>query len=407
LAQPTKGWVGLDILPSGGLLTFDGQSLVSLDATTGKVLSTFHKLGKGVFGSDLGISRSGKHFWFCESSTGGVYRYEFATKTLKLITRLSGNFSIAFSPKDGDDFAYVSGDPGFRAVSRVYRIDAKTGSQDLIAAGAGYAGPVVFDPMGNLYMAPASTKIGTKGLGKILKWTAAQVTSAMGTTSLLEIQATVHASGFDSAYDMEFDGEGTLYVSDVSFGASHLFEIPIGGGKSQAREILKSANQGVTSLRFRAHALPFERFGSAGAAFYVLSTDYSKLHGLWKLEPKRPQLTYKALSGGQIGFTLTGAEPSAWVIWLLGEGVKTETSLPLGHAGLFFPQIGVAVHKPFILLSSKADTKGQALFQLVLPKGKGFQFTSQALMGPIQALQGGTSASVWASSNPILVKQGI
>ena len=406
LSQPAKGWVGLDILPGGRLLTFDGKQVVALDAQTGKIVTTFATLTTAVFGSDLRISPSGKFFWLCESSTGAVYRYEFATKKLSPITTLAGNLSIAFSPKDGDDYAYISADPGFLANSRVYRVDAKSASQDLIAAAAGYAGPVVFDSKGSLYMAPASTKIGSKGLGKVLRWSATQVRSAIGPTSLVEANATLWASGFDSAYDMEFDHEGTLYVSDVSFGASHLFEIPRSGGKTYAREILKPKGQGVTYLRFDDHALPFERYGAAGPAFYVLSTDYATNHALWKLEPDRPRLAWQKLSGGQIGYTLTGAEPLSWVIWLHGEGLPTETAFPLGHAGLLFPQIGVALHKPFILLHSMTDKTGQALFQLALPQAQGLRFTTQALIGPIPALPGGTAPSIWASSNPTLVQQG-
>mgnify|MGYP002713127845 CR=1 FL=1 len=406
LSQPAKGWVGLDILPGGRMLTFDGKQVVALDPQTGKVVATYATLPTAVFGSDLRISPSGRFFWFCESSTGAVYRYEFATSKLSPITSLAGNLSIAFSPLDGDDFAYISADPGFLANSRVYRVDGRTGGQDLIAAAAGYAGPVIFDKQGSLYMAPASTKIPSKGLGKVLRWSAAQVRSAIGATSLLESNATLWASGFDSAFDMEFDHEGTLYVSDVSFGASHLFEIPRSGGKTYAREILKPTGQGVTYLRFHDHALPFERFGASGPAFYVLSTDYATNHALWKLEPERPQLTWQKLSGGQIGYTISGAQPLSWVMWLHGDGLPTEMAFPLGNAGLLFPQIGVAVHKPFILLHSKTDAGGKAMFQLALPQGQGLRFTSQALVGPIPALPGGTAPSIWVSSNPALVQQG-
>ncbi len=406
LAQPVKGWVGLDLLPGGKLLSFDGQNLVALDAKTGKVTQTYATLSKGVFGSDVRLSPTGKHAWFCESSAGGVYRYEFASKKLRLVTTLGGNFSIAFSPKDTGDFVYVVGDPGFKALARIYRIDARTGAQDLIAQAVGFAGPLLFDAKGDLYMAPAPKKFGVKGQGKILRWTASQVKSGIGSSALSETQAKVYASGFDNAYDMEFDQEGTLYVTDVSFGASHLFEIPIGGGKSRASKILKVTKQGVTNLRFRKGSLPFERYGTEGSTFFVLSTDFAKNHGLWVLSPKRPILSYKPLSGGQIGFTLTGGVPSSWAIWLLGEGLKTETAFALGHAGLLYPQIGVAIHKPFIFLNSKVDPNGNALFQLVLPKGKGLRFTTQALIGPVRVLPGGTAASTWASSNPVLVKQG-
>ena len=407
LTQPTKGWVGLDLLPGGQLLTFDGQNLVALDGRTGKVSTTFATLGKAVFGSDVRISPSGKHAWLCESSTGAVYRYAFASKKLQRVTSLGGNFSIAFSPKDSEDFAYIVGDPGFKTLARVYRVDSRTGAQDLIAEASGFAGPLLFDSQGDLYMAPAPKKFGAKGQGRILRWSAAQVKSAIGKSSLLEKQAKVFASGFDNAYDMEFDSEGTLYVTDVSFGASQLFEIPIGGGKTQAKGVLKVAGQGVTSLRFERKALPFERYGTPGSTLHVLSTDFSKNHALWTLSPRRPALTYKTLSGGQIGFTLTGGEPSAWALWLIGEGLKQETAFPLGYGGLLFPQIGInVVTRPFVILNGKTDKSGQALFQLVLPGSKGLRFTTQVLMGPIPALPGGTGASAWASSNPTLVKQG-
>ncbi|MEZ5990534.1 MAG: hypothetical protein R3F30_15755 [Planctomycetota bacterium] len=406
LPAPALGWSGLDRLPGGDWIAFDGKSLVALDRSTGKVKQTFVTLSTAVYASDLALSPSGKHCWFGESSTGKLYRYDLVAQKLYTVATLGGNFSVAFSPKDGDAAAWWTADPSFSANCDVYRVDTATGAVDLIATTTGYAGPLVFDADGSLYVAPAPTTFGAKGKGRILRFLPSKLASAIGPGNLSEKDALLWAQGFDNAFDLEWDGDGTLYATDVTTGSPQLVEFGT-GGKSWAKAVLTVTGRSPTSLRFVPAPTPFERYGSEGAALAMLVTDYGKGNEVAVLEPATPKLVASVTTvkpQSPIRFTLTGAPPSGFALWLLGTGAKQAASYPLGHGGLAFPEVWVDLLQPFVFLATTTDAKGGSILDLTVPDLKGLTWTTQALCGPIQALPGGAPASAWASSGAVAAR---
>ena len=402
LPAPAKGWAGLDMLPSGDLVSFDGQSLVTIDAKTGAFKSKLVSLPTAVFGSDVRVGPSGKTVYFCESSNGNIYRYDLEAKTLSTLVTLSGNFALAFHPLEGERFLYVSAQPGFTGPSKVFRIDTQTTASDLICEAEGYAGPLMFDRRGGLYFSPSPLQFGKKGLAKVLRFPESAVVSAIGPGHLKESQGLRYASTLDNVFGFAFDSEGTMYATDTTFGSPSVQEIrPFGAA---AKGVLTDLTP--TFLVFAGGEEPFERFGRPDSKLYIMSTDFAKKTRILTMTPARPvsaQVTGNPIpKGSKVEIRTKGCPANAFGIHLLGTGfVPEQRVLPLGNGGLQFPAFGIVLTAPFIVLPAKTDSNGEITLSFVTPKSAALDWTTQVLAGPVAPLAGGASTSQWVTSNPV------
>jgi hypothetical protein len=406
LPAPANGWSGLDVLPDGSPVTFDGQRLVELDPATGAIRRTLASITPA-FATDVAVGPTGGTVFFGESSSGAIHVHELATSRTRQVTTLGGNFSFTFHPDEGERFLWVTAQPGFTGPAKVFRVDTVSGSTDLIAEATGFAGPLLIDPQGNLYFAPG-TSFTVPGQGRILRWSRAQVLSAIGPGSLTETSAQVFARGFDNAIDLARDAEGTFYVADARPMTGSLLEIGKDGG-SFARGVLVHATQSLTALCFGPGPRPFERFGSAGSRLLLLASDFGGGDSLLLLTPRRPDLTVTPtatpLPDQPLRYDASLLPAGTSAVWLLGAGLVPEKPLlPLGADGLRFPDLGIVPSEPFVLLVTAIDGTGRAALSVRAPAMSGFAWTTQILAGPVAALPGGTKASPWVSTRPLTVR---
>ena len=409
LPKPTKGWAGFSVLPDGGLVAFEGKSLVQLDPSSGKVVKTLARLTSPVWGSAVLVGPSGKFVYFGESSTGGIYVYSLANKSLRKASTIVFNYAFAFNPLEGERFLYVSAKPRSGALTDVIRLDLATGFQDRIVEVQGFSGPLVFDEQGNLYLAPAPSKFGAKGAGRLLRYTPLQVRSAIGPRTLTEKEGFLFAKGYDNALAMVRDGQGTFYLSDASSKTSNLFEIGRAGGGSGAHNVYKPSGLTVSALAFAKGSQPFERFGRKGSKLYIHLTNFFSKYELLTLEPMRPSLAVSPSPSPapdtKLQFTVQGAKGAKVAVWLLGTGYSPERPYaPLGVRGLRFPSFGISLFQPFLTLVGGVDASGKASLNLKAPSQRGILWTTQALLGPIQGLPGGEQPSPWVTSEPLTVR---
>ena len=409
LPKPTKGWAGFAVLPDGRLVAFEGKSLVQLDPTTGKVVKTLASLTSPAWGSAVLVGPSGKFVYFGESSTGGIYVYSLAQKSLRKASTIGFNYAFAFNPLEGERFLYVSAKPRSGALTDVIRLDLATGLQDRIVEVKGFSGPLGFDEKGNLYLAPAPSKFGAKAAGRFLRYTPLQVLSAIGPRTLTEKEAVLFAKGYDNALSMVRDGQGTFYLADASSKTSNLFEIGRAGGSSGARNVYKPNGLTVSSLAFAKGGQPFERFGREGSKLYIHLTNFFSKYELVTLEPLRPRLVVSPSTtpapDTKLQYRVQGATGAKVAVWLLGTGYSPErTYAPLGVRGLRFPSFGISLFQPFLTVLGGVDAAGKTSLNLKAPSQKGVLWTTQVLLGPVKGLPGGEQPSPWVTSNPLTVR---
>ncbi|PIE24185.1 MAG: hypothetical protein CSA62_05115 [Planctomycetota bacterium] len=406
LPTPAKGWSGLAQLPSGSLVSFDGQELIELDPKTGRRISALAKLSKAVFASDVVLAPDGRSVFFCESSSGAIYNVDLKSKAVRKVTTLGGCFKLGFNPLEGTRFLYVSALPGFTGDPKLFRVDIWSGLSKVIAKAPGYSGPFHFDQKGGLYFAPAPKKFGVPKLAKILHWSSAQVRTAIAGKTLEQKSARLFASQLDSVYDFVVDGQGTIYGSDASYGKSSLFELGKAGGKGAFTGLAKVKGLGVGSLLFAPGTRPFERFGSDGAV-YALASNFKTKHELWSLTPARPQLSASSsnpAAKSRLTLSLSGAQKNSSLLWLLGDGLVPERAwLPLGLRGLCFPYFAIVPTSPFLALPAMSDAKGQAKLSFIVPGPSALRFTVQVFGGKVVGLPGGEAPSPWFTSKPVRI----
>lgn len=396
LPKPAKGWSAFDLLPDGSIAAFDGQKLVVLDPATGRLRKTLATLSTTDFGADVRVGPTGRRLFFGHPSTGAMFVHDLADGATRQFGTLKFHYAFAFHPAEGERFVWVSARPG--STAQILRVDSLSGKSDLIAETEGFSGPLVFGREGELYFAPST---GTPK--NILSWTKAQVIGAIGAGHLTTRDARVFASGFHGAYQMVIDGEGTFYVTD-SFPTetSSLMEIGPAGGTRSARNVVRLRGEAVTTLRFVAGGRPFERFGSSGSSLWLLSSDFGAGNHLIRVDPARPRLDVRGTS--TLVYQGAGLPRQAFALWLLGAGLRPERPLlPLGAGGLSFPELGIVPTAPFLAVTTTIDGQGTTQLSLARPNERGLQWTTQILAGPVQALPGGTPASLWVTSNPVTV----
>jgi hypothetical protein len=152
-----------------------------------------------------------------------IYQYDLTNSAWDHKATLPGNFDIDFS--SGNVFVSATNDTGFTGTSKIWLLDTTgTDAHDQIADIGGYSAGLAFDSSGNLLYATSGL---VDGLGtddnKILRYTAQQVSSAIGATALLFNDADILADIAGGAYDTAVDEADNILFSANSFstGASY------------------------------------------------------------------------------------------------------------------------------------------------------------------------------------------
>lgn len=133
--------------------------------------------GAPVFGSFV-VVESGK-VYFGESSMNTIRSINLDGSSLALIGTVVGNYDMAFS--GGSAFVSANPDTTFASPqNRVVKLDLGTGATDqILDATPDYSGPIDFDATGALLYGVANGAI-----SDIYRYSAAEVTGAIGATSL-------------------------------------------------------------------------------------------------------------------------------------------------------------------------------------------------------------------------------
>ncbi len=408
LPKPTKSWTGPEVLPDGRIALFDGQNLLALDPSTGRIVQTLVRLSAAAWGTSIVLGPSKRVLYFGESSTGALYAFDLARKSLRRFARLQLHYDLAFHPIEGERFLYATAKPNTGSRTQVYRIDTLTGGTDLIAEETGWSGPLAFDHRGNLYTAPAPLSFGKPGLGRVLRWPAAKVLGAIGPGVLREKEARLFVKAFDNARDFVIDGQGTFYLTDGTSKTSSLLEVGPKGG-SFAKGLLSLPGLSLSGIAFSEGTRPFERFGSPGSRIFALAGNYTGTNLLVVFEPARPALSVVPSStpapGRALTFTASGMKGAGLAVWMFGTGRTPEMAFaPLGAGGLAFPDFGIVPTLPLLVVVGRVNALGVARFSVKAPSTRGIRWTTQVLAGPLRGLPGGTPPSPWFTSTPTTVQ---
>ncbi|MCB9919718.1 MAG: hypothetical protein H6832_15045 [Planctomycetes bacterium] len=401
LPRPAKNWT-VPVLFDGALVAYDGQVLRRFHPGTKVEGSALATVSAPVFSSFLALGPSGRRLFFGESSTGGLFVYDADTKTVRRFSALAFNYQVAFHPLEGERFLYVSGAPSTTS-TQVVRIDTVLGTRVRIADVPGSSGPIAFDRFGNLFYSVPDYSGPKKG--SILRWSSGQVLAAIHGVPLTPKDATQWANGFDTVGALAFDPEGTLHGVDA---LSSRF-VEFGGGALAAPLLTPQSGETLTQCTpLEAAAGAFERFGSAGAGFRILGTDFAtatdRVH---ELTPRRPQLRASDMQpppSASLSFTATDLPASVPCIVLFGTGLVPERPLaPLGARGLWFPLFGIVPTLEIVSTVMMSDSSGTLTLQGNAPSRSGSRWTTQVLAGPVPQLVGGDATSPWITSLPVSV----
>jgi hypothetical protein len=202
---------GFDVLPNGNFVINDGYSVREI-TPAGADVSTLYTFSSSVFASFVRVS--GGNVYFAESSTGGVYVYDYAgSGGAALLGTVNLNYDVdLWNGKP----CIVAGKSDYSA-SCVYLLE--NGTADLIVDSVpSWSGPLAFDSEGSLLYAPGDPA------SRIYRWTSAEVSGAVGSGALTTASADVLASvkgpygfAFGPAGQLLFSTNGTRPTSIMSY----------------------------------------------------------------------------------------------------------------------------------------------------------------------------------------------
>jgi hypothetical protein len=270
---------------------FTGTDLVLAKNSTKRSLLQF---SKSVFGS-FTIRIAPDTLLFGESSDGSIWRVPLSANSLpKQLGSIALNYSAVLYSKRWAIISAKTG--GFSATTNdLIAINLMTGAQDPIAAVPGASGPIAVDGKQDLYYATASLSYPPPpGFSDVVKFSAAKIQSAFGSTQLAISDASVLVSGIDAAGSLALDNDDDLFLTD--WVNSNIVEISDVNGTSPRRSTLGSyASASVTpgGLQFVAgnnstSKHQFEPFQTLGAGRLIVhESSFGTISRLRNLIPMR------------------------------------------------------------------------------------------------------------------------
>lgn len=365
--QNLPAGVGNVLLVPQGLIWFNGTTLVLDDGTSQRTLLSFPSSVFGSFTIDVG----GNAVLFGESSGGGVWWVPVSPQgqPRKLADVLFNYDACAWT----STHALISAKTGGFTTpdNDILAIDLTTGAIDVVAVLPGASGPVVLDRAGGLIYGTASLQFPTPpGSTDILRFTAAQLASAIGPHVLTLQDAAVLHRGLDAAGALMIDDDDDLFV--VDWMNQTVVELDdIRSGPSQRRTFLSYPAQGpsATSLQFvptgGISPESFEPYQPrTGGEMLVFESTFNGPRQLRRIQPQRSNLAVAPASpvpAGPFMLTLERAPPGAAFTFAIVPGgphpLEFVVRVPgfeqpvLWNAALFVP--------PMITFSGVLDGQGR------------------------------------------------
>ncbi len=220
---PTKpGYTANDILTGYAFGGFDvsGSQVVGWANSSLKVLAkdgssetdlgTPDYSGTTYYNSFVRLDPSGNSVWvgftMGDNSDDRIYQVDLTTKTWTQKATLASNFDLEFS--GGNPYVSGTNSTSWGDPSGIWLLDTSgNNNHDLIASVGGSSAGLAFDSSGNLYNA---TYDGYGDPSVLLKYTSAQVSGAIGGTSLARADAAKLSDTPAGAYDTTCDADGNV-----------------------------------------------------------------------------------------------------------------------------------------------------------------------------------------------------
>ena len=362
IAPPGAFVGGLEVLPNGDLLVFDGTSIVELAPSDGSLVRTVWTPGTSLFGAFLRLSPDGASVYFGESSSGGIWQVDLASGLGQVVAQAYFPYDFAFDPKGR---AFVSYATGFFNGSHVALVDLTSGALDDVFDSPDPSGPIAFDAAGDLFTATTDTSIypPPPGSATVYRLAAADVEGAIGPTVLTPANGAILGT-LDGASFMVLDEAEDLIVTDPNGG--RVVQIT---PSNQRQEEIAVADAGgfLTYASFvRGTRGAFEPWQPAEAGtLLVAESDFFSYNSLARLAPARATLATTPASPVPAGpFTLDVA-----------------AAVPNGFGFLLIAPAGVASQEqalhnrswPAPLFFGLDLSGGLSIFPLVFDGAGGFQ----------------------------------
>lgn len=357
---------GLDVLPDGTLLFFDGKALVR--ATSSGQGNVFVPPAS-VFGSFVRLVPGNQAVLLGESSTGTIWEISIGMLPyFRTLTTIPFNYDCAYGPSNE---ILVSALSSFSpARNAVYLVDRGTGATDLLVEVAGNSGPIAVLPSGDLLLGTLSAVWpAPPGSARLLSFPLAKWRGAVGPTHLTEADAVVQAAGLDNIAYLAVDPTGRAVLSDAvnrtvwSVDPSGPAALYAAAGKDTPGYLAFKKGAGPAWFR------PFQPAG--GPTLLFTSSDWVATNDLIELSALRPTLD-TGFSGPiphmtPVNLAYRGGPPSglALVIFAWKE-LSPEAILPGPGFPLF---VGLDPFALAAFLPLPLDPSGNATIPLLWPGG--------------------------------------
>lgn len=228
--DPAPGYTAAEVAPSNSFGGFDasGGSLIgfangsldlfdlagNLEKSLGVPTDYFAAHSGSVFNGFVRFDPSGSSAWVGFTVGGNVddriYEVGLASGAWTHRATLPGNYDLDFSGAN----VFVSGlnNTTFSPPNGIWLLDTSGGNNhDLVASVDGFSAGLAFDATGNLYYATNEFDLVTfTSTGRLVEFSAAQVASAIGGSSLLLEDGTKLADLPAGAFDTAVDGAGNI-----------------------------------------------------------------------------------------------------------------------------------------------------------------------------------------------------
>lgn len=212
---------GLDFLPNGDIVGFDGTQLILFDANDDNIPAApeiLYTLGYTSFGSFVKVSPSGEFVLFGETSQNKIYKYSFSTQEAMEMMTLANNYDLAFIDEQS---AILSACPVFAPTekNKIYYWNFADNELRIIAQIPGPSGAIALDDARNLYYIKSTFDFpAPPGSHKLLKFSNTDLERLISHKEkpvLQETDAQLIAH-LDSGFNLALNSFGDIFVSDFN-----------------------------------------------------------------------------------------------------------------------------------------------------------------------------------------------
>jgi len=394
---------GMDALPNGNVVIFNGTSIVEVDPSDGSVVNTLFTPAGFVFGSFVRVDPTGAYLLFGESTNHDIYKVPLNGAPATVVANIPFNFSCAFH---APDIAFVSRADATFTNTLIERFDVNVGATDLIATLTGPSGPIAFDRNGNLYYGENSSSFPAPvGQQDILLFLESDLLGAIGPSSLSNIDAFTFSSGVTAPFDFAFDEKGDLFVSDS--GEASIREFDHSGVLKNAVGTEQGVRAGdsptISHLAIIGNGAAFKsRMGAFqpdhGGTLMALSSTFDSLfnvvfNDLNVITPKRAYFEVSPASPvpvGPVDLTLRkGPAAGMMILFFAGQAISPELVVPSSNVPLYF---GIDFGTVGIVTAVPLDGAGEFLTSGVHAGGGGSGIVQGVLFDASGTLVGTSEA---------------